>query len=63
LYEAICKIFPVSVKAVYIRKTDTQEKEKVLNALKNLESLGVSTCYFTHSSEAITHSKKIELIL
>ena len=63
LYEAICKIFPVSVKAVYIRKTDTQEKEKVLNALKNLESLGVSTCYFTHSSEAITHSKKIGLIL
>ncbi len=63
LYEAICKIFPVSVKAVYIRKTDTQEKEKVSNSLKNLESLGVSTCYFTHSSEAILHSKKIGLIL
>ena len=63
LYEAICKIFPVTVKAVYIRKTGTQEKEKVSIALKNLESLGVSTCYFTHSSEAITHSKKIELIL
>ena len=63
LYEAICKIFPVTVKAVYIRKTGTQEKEKVSIALKNLESLGVSTCYFTHSSEAITHSKKIGLIL
>lgn len=63
LYEAICKIFPVTVKAVYIRKTSVQEKEKVSNALKNLESLGVSTCYFTHSSEAILHSKKIGLIL
>ena len=63
LYEAICKIFPVSVKAVYIRKTRSQEKEKVSNTLKNLESLGVSTCYFTHSSEAITHSKTIGLIL
>ncbi|NDP25933.1 MAG: App1 family protein [Flavobacterium sp.] len=63
LYEAICKIFPVSVKAVYIRKTDSKEKEKVLTALKNLESLDVSVCYFTHSSEAILHSKKIGLIL
>ena len=63
LYEAICKIFPVTVKAVYIRKTSLQDKEKVSIALKNLESLGVSTCYFTHSSEAITHSKKIGLIL
>jgi phosphatidate phosphatase APP1 len=63
LYEAICKIFPVSVKAVYIRKTGSQEKEKVSNTLKNVESLGVSTCYFTHSSEAITHSKTIGLIL
>ncbi|MCI4443828.1 MAG: App1 family protein [Lentimicrobium sp.] len=63
LYEAICKIFPVTVKAVYIRKKGTQEKEKVSIALKNLESLGVSVCYFTHSSEAILHSKKIGLIL
>jgi phosphatidate phosphatase APP1 len=63
LYEAICKIFPVSVKAVYIRKTSSQDKEKVLIALKNLESLDVSVCYFTHSSEAILHSKKIGLML
>jgi phosphatidate phosphatase APP1 len=63
LYEAICKIFPVTIKAVYIRKTGTQDKEKVSIALKNIESLDVSTCYFTHSSEAILHSKKIGLIL
>jgi phosphatidate phosphatase APP1 len=63
LYEAICKIFPVSVKAVYIRKTGSQDKEKVLITLKNLESLDVSVCYFSHSSEAILHSKSIGLIL
>ena len=63
LYEAICKIFPVNVIAVYIRKTGMKEKGKVSIALKNLESLNVSTCYFTHSSEAIQHSKKIGLIL
>jgi phosphatidate phosphatase APP1 len=63
LYEAICKIFPVNVIAVYIRKTGAKEKDKVSIAMKNLESLNVSTCYFTHSSEAIQHSKKIGLIL
>ena len=63
LYEAICKIFPVNVKAVYIRKTGSQEKENVLKALKNLESLNVSICYFSNSSEAIAHSKSIGLIL
>jgi phosphatidate phosphatase APP1 len=63
LYEAICKIFPVNVIAVYIRKTGAKEKDKVSIAMKNLESLNVSTCYFTHSNEAIQHSKKIGLIL
>jgi len=62
LYEAICKIFPVTVKAVYIRKTGMHKKEKVMTILKNIESLGVSVCYFTNSSEAITHSKMIGLI-
>lgn len=63
LYEAICKIFPVNVIAVYIRKTGAKEKDKVSIVMKNLESLNVSTCYFTHSNEAIQHSKKIGLIL
>lgn len=63
LYEAICKIFPVNVIAVYIRKTGVKEKDKVSIVMKNLESLNVSTCYFTHSNEAILHSKKIGLIL
>ena len=63
LYEAICKIFPVNVIAVYIRKTGPKEKEKVSIVMKNLESLNVSTCYFTHSSQAIQHSKQIGLIL
>lgn len=63
LYEAICKIFPVTVIAVYIRKTGKREKETVKTIMKNLESLGVAVCYFTNSSEAISHSKKNRLIL
>lgn len=63
LYETISKIFPVTVKAVYIRKTGKHEKEKVAQIMKNLESLNIAVCYFSHSREAIAHSKKIGLIL
>ncbi len=62
LYENICKIFPVNVKAVYIRQTGGHKKEKAVLALKNLEGLRVATCYFKDSAEAIAHSKKIGLI-
>jgi phosphatidate phosphatase APP1 len=63
LYEAICKIFPVTVKAVYIRQTGTAKKEKVIAILKNLETLKVSVCYFKNSSEAIAHSKSLGIIV
>lgn len=63
LYEQICKIFPVTVKAVYIRQTGKKQKETTKSILKNLESLEVSVCYFKNSSEAIMHSKSIGLIL
>ena len=63
LYEAICKIFPVTVKAVYIRQTGDSKKEKVTAILKNLETLKVSVCYFQKSSEAIAHSKMIGIIV
>lgn len=63
LYEDICKIFPVNVKAVYIRQTGHEKKSKAVLAMKNMESLNVQTCYFRESSEAIAHSKKIGLIV
>ena len=63
LYEAICKIFPVTVKAVYIRQTGDSKKDKVTAVLKNLETLKVSICYFKNSSEAIAHSKMIGIIV
>lgn len=59
LYENICKIFPVTVIAVYIRQTGHHKKEKAVKALKNMESMNVATCYFKDSSEAIAHSLKI----
>ena len=62
LYENICKIFPVNIKAVYIRQTTKQQKEKVTAVLKNIGQLNIETCYFKNSAEAIAHSKKIGLI-
>jgi len=62
LYERICKIFPVTVKAVYIRQTGKNQKEATKAILKNLENLEVSVCYFKDSSEAIMHSKSIGII-
>ena len=62
LYEAICKIFPVSVKAVYIRQTGNHKKMAAIDVLNTLESLKVAVCYFKNSSEAISHSKAIGII-
>lgn len=62
LYEAITKIFPLTVKAIYIRQTRRHRKTKVTTALENIESLGVAVCYFKNSSDAIAHSKKIGLL-
>ncbi|MEO6174542.1 MAG: App1 family protein [Flavobacterium circumlabens] len=62
LYERICKIFPVTVTAVYIRQTGKSQKETTKTILKNMESLDVSVCYFKDSSEAIMHSKSIGII-
>ncbi|QDW20332.1 App1 family protein [Flavobacterium sp. KBS0721] len=62
LYERICKIFPVTVKAVYIRQTGKRQKEATKKIMKNLEALEVSVCYYKNSSEAIMHSKSIGLI-
>lgn len=62
LYEDICKIFPVTVKAVYIRQTSSSKKNKAIEALKNIESMGVAVCYFKDSNEAIAHSKQIGII-
>lgn len=62
LYERICKIFPLNIKAVYIRKTNKVRKEPVISILENLNDMGVKTCYFKHSEKAIAHSKEINII-
>ena len=62
LYENICKIFPVHIKAVYIRQVGKSKKSKTEEILKNIASLDVETCYYKSSSKAIKHSTDIGLI-
>jgi phosphatidate phosphatase APP1 len=62
LYENICKIFPVNVKAVYIRQTGSAKKNRAIASLQNMEDIGMATCYFRDSHEAIEHSRRIGLI-
>lgn len=62
LYQNLCKIFPVTIKAIYIRQTESHPKKKIVQIMENLESMGVACCYFKHSSDAIAHSKKINII-
>lgn len=62
LYERICKIFPMNIRAVYIRQTSRSQKKKVKTVLTNIEDFSVKTLYFKNSFEAIEHSKKIGVI-
>src|SRR5690606_31776159 len=62
LYERIVKQFTQDIIAVYIRQTGRRKIERVKDVMKNLNVLGVSTCYFKESSQAIAHSRSIGII-
>ncbi|GAB3164976.1 App1 family protein [Telluribacter humicola] len=62
IYEVICKTFPMSIRAVYIRQTESSPKQVITQHMETISGLGVDTCYFRHSSEAILHSVKVGII-
>lgn len=62
IYERICKIFPKNIRAIYIRQTSSQPKDKVQVIVKNMEAMQVATCYFEYSRKAIEHSRLIGII-
>jgi phosphatidate phosphatase APP1 len=62
IYESLVKHFPDRIHAVYIRDVYEKNKQKVTEVLHNIESAGVPCCFFSHSSEAIEHAKKVGLI-
>lgn len=62
IYESLVKHFPKQIHAVYIRDVYAKNKQNVAGVLQSIEASGVPCCFFSHSSEAILHSKKIGLI-
>ena len=62
IYERICKMFPMSIEAIYLRQTGRIKKRKTKKVLQNINNMKVATCYFKKSTEAIKHSKEIGFI-
>jgi phosphatidate phosphatase APP1 len=62
IYHAIASHFPGNILAVYIRAVHSYNSEKTQSLLNDIESKGISCCYFKHSAEAVIHSKMIGLV-
>lgn len=62
IYAAIVAHFPNRILAVYLRKVRKITKPTVMPAIEQMKAAGVICCYFSQSSEAISHSISIGLI-
>jgi phosphatidate phosphatase APP1 len=63
IYQSVVAHFPGKILAVYIRRIHEANSEKVQAIIEDMESKGVTCCYFKHSAEAVIHSQNIGLIL
>ena len=63
IYSAIVEHFPQNVYAVYLRHVLKSSHERVNGIVEKIKATGVHCCYFTHSAEAVIHSKQIGLIV
>ncbi len=62
IYSAIVEHFPQNIYAVYLRHVLKSSHERVTGIVEKMKATGVKCCYFTHSAEAVIHSKQIGLI-
>lgn len=62
IYTAVVEHFPQNVHAVYLRHVVKSNHGRVQGIVEKIQATGVQCCYFTHSSEAVIHSKTIKLI-
>lgn len=62
IYQAIAAKYPLNVAAVYIRNIRPSKAPETKELLAKIEVQGIKTCLFTHSNEALAHSKSIGLI-
>ncbi|MFT3910483.1 MAG: DUF2183 domain-containing protein [Ferruginibacter sp.] len=62
IYASAAEHFSSQIFCVYIRKVGKISKQDVTEKLNTIEKKGIHCCYFTHSSEAVAHSRSIGLI-
>lgn len=62
IYASIVDHFKKQIVCIYIRRVSKKAKPAVEEKLKSIETSGIPYCYFTHSAEAVLHSKAIGLI-
>ncbi|MEO6541693.1 MAG: phosphatase domain-containing protein [Ferruginibacter sp.] len=58
IYQTLSKKYPERIYAIYIRNVNNAKAAGTRSILNELGSKNIHTCFFTHSSEAIEHSKK-----
>ena len=61
IYLALAEHFKDKIHSIYIRHVHKANKENVIHIEDKIKRMGISFCYFSHSSEAIEHSRKIGL--
>lgn len=62
IYAAIVKHFPGKIIVVYLRRVHKPNETEVLKQVNYIIGQQVPCCYFSHSREAIRHSKEMGLI-
>jgi len=62
IYATIATKMKGRIFAVYIRNVHSKNETTTIDFLKQISEAGVHTCFFTHSKDAIEHSKQIGLI-
>jgi phosphatidate phosphatase APP1 len=62
IYAGIVERMPGRVRAVYLRRVRKSVSKEVQQQIDRMRAAGVECCYFTHSREAIEHSRAIGLI-
>jgi phosphatidate phosphatase APP1 len=63
IYQAIAQKYPSIVAAVYIRNVRPSREIAAKELLAKIAQQQIKTCLFTHSEEAIAHSREIGLII
>ena len=62
IYAAVVEHFPQNVHAIYLRHVVKSHFGKVNEIVEKIKTTGIPCCYFTHSAEAVIHSRQIALI-